>query len=525
MSQHQHAMDLSAPSDSGGASTTANDGSGRSQPQEDILCIVRYGDGTYDIGPLPSSSPTTPLPGGYRRGERLYYIGPTLLETNNCIMHGQSGNVLDAVMEDDFRHMRIDYMEDWLWIKFPNNVSVTACELDELSRSPPPPPGGYTVNSSPASTVQSLQTRLVEDIANIKTALNAIKRQLKPLSAGPPLADPLPEGLVPVSVRSNLGRLAVPAAAAESDASPPSLPGGYALGEKLFYLGVSQTFDDCGRVVHGEQGEVIGPGEWEGELVIKIRSLNDNFICSLDELSRCPPPPLPGGYTLGEMVYFLGASQRFYDGSGDRLVHGEQGEVVGPGEEGKFILGAWRRESLSIRFKFNKEHIFILLDDLSRSPPPPLPAGYAVGEKLYYVGERAILFNNSVVYGEQGEVILGSYDGELLMKFPNGGVSCRVDELSRSPPPTLDGLQQELLNLVADSLAADLDDVVRAKELAAAEHAHAGRRSGEQDVTRVETHERGDVSEAVRHVVDEVGDTGILAQLTVDATLHADVER
>ena len=41
-----------------------------------------------------------------------------------------------------------------------------------------------------------------------------------------------------------------------------------------------------------------------------------------------PPPPLPGGYRLGEKVFFTGDSQTFADG--DKLVHGQQGEVTGP---------------------------------------------------------------------------------------------------------------------------------------------------------------------------------------------------
>ena len=46
------------------------------------------------------------------------------------------------------------------------------------------------------------------------------------------------------------------------------------------------------------------------------------------QVSREPPPPLPGGYTVGEQVYYTGAGETFK--SGNRLVHGEQGEVVGP---------------------------------------------------------------------------------------------------------------------------------------------------------------------------------------------------
>ena len=41
-----------------------------------------------------------------------------------------------------------------------------------------------------------------------------------------------------------------------------------------------------------------------------------------------PPPPLLGGYTVGEQVYFTGASQTVE--GGDRVEHGKQGEVVGP---------------------------------------------------------------------------------------------------------------------------------------------------------------------------------------------------
>ena len=50
---------------------------------------------------------------------------------------------------------------------------------------------------------------------------------------------------------------------------------------------------------------------------------------------------LPGGYTVGDKVFFTGASKTFADG--DKLVHGQQGEVTGPdtnedGEEGVAVL-------------------------------------------------------------------------------------------------------------------------------------------------------------------------------------------
>ena len=48
-------------------------------------------------------------------------------------------------------------------------------------------------------------------------------------------------------------------------------------------------------------------------------------VCGRAQASR---EPLPGGYALGEQIYFTGSSKRFEDG--DRLEHGKQGEVVGP---------------------------------------------------------------------------------------------------------------------------------------------------------------------------------------------------
>ena len=41
-----------------------------------------------------------------------------------------------------------------------------------------------------------------------------------------------------------------------------------------------------------------------------------------------PPPPLPGGYVVGEQVYYTGTTKTFE--TGDRLENGKQGEVVGP---------------------------------------------------------------------------------------------------------------------------------------------------------------------------------------------------
>ena len=80
---------------------------------------------------------------------------------------------------------------------------------------------------------------------------------------------------------------------ARLEAENESMPGGYKVGEKLYFTGGSQTFESGDRLVHGEQGEVMGPGtgQWKGRLLIKFPNNNDNAACPLDELSRSPPPP------------------------------------------------------------------------------------------------------------------------------------------------------------------------------------------------------------------------------------------
>ena len=63
-------------------------------------------------------------------------------------------------------------------------------------------------------------------------------------------------------------------------------------------------------------------------------------------MSRDAPPPLPVGYRVGEKVFFTGPSQTL--GHGDKLVHGGQGEVMGPG------TGEDRDKLVIVQFQGNK---------------------------------------------------------------------------------------------------------------------------------------------------------------------------
>ena len=74
-----------------------------------------------------------------------------------------------------------------------------------------------------------------------------------------------------------------------------TLPGGYKVGEKVFYMGSSQTWDDGDKLVHGQQGEVTGPATMEyhkGPGVAVSFPGNTGIVnCSLTQVRRLRAAP------------------------------------------------------------------------------------------------------------------------------------------------------------------------------------------------------------------------------------------
>ena len=77
------------------------------------------------------------------------------------------------------------------------------------------------------------------------------------------------------------------------------------------------------------------------------------------QVSRDAPPPLPGGYTLGDKVFFTGASHTFPNG--DKVVHGQQGEVMGPAN-----LEGYTGKGVEVRFPGNKFGVDCFLTQVHR---------------------------------------------------------------------------------------------------------------------------------------------------------------
>ena len=71
------------------------------------------------------------------------------------------------------------------------------------------------------------------------------------------------------------------------------------------------------------------------------------------------PPPLPGGYTVGEKVFYTAASQTL--SNGNKLVHSQQGEVTGPA-----TVETYKGKGVNALFPGNKGSVLCLLASVRR---------------------------------------------------------------------------------------------------------------------------------------------------------------
>ena len=83
-------------------------------------------------------------------------------------------------------------------------------------------------------------------------------------------------------------------------------------------------------------------------------------------MSREPPPPVPGGYMAGDKVYYTGTSETFQ--SGNRLEHGQQGEVMGPTTSER-----QKGKGVAVLFPGNKGTINCSLTNVRACRHPQLP--------------------------------------------------------------------------------------------------------------------------------------------------------
>ena len=74
---------------------------------------------------------------------------------------------------------------------------------------------------------------------------------------------------------------------------------------------------------------------------------------------RNPTQPLPGGYKVEEKVFYTWANETFP--SGNKVVHGQQGEVTGPA-----TLESHKGKGVDVLFPGNKGNISCYLTSVRR---------------------------------------------------------------------------------------------------------------------------------------------------------------
>ena len=151
-----------------------------------------------------------------------------------------------------------------------------------------------------------------------------------------------------------------------------ALPDNYSLGQKVWFCGAPQRLQGDDRVEYGLEGEVVEASIFNAHdeltgaqkrLSIKFQGNTERVECYLGELSKAwPPPPLPGGFSVGQQVFFRGVRQRLL--SGDRVGDNRPGEVVGASS----IDPATR---VAVRFPDNVNATDCHVDTLSTAPPEP----------------------------------------------------------------------------------------------------------------------------------------------------------
>ena len=143
------------------------------------------------------------------------------------------------------------------------------------------------------------------------------------------------------------------------------LPGGHTIGQQLFFSAANQMLETGDQLTHGQQGTVVGEATHAGftgkGLKIQFPGNKSGIDCLLTMLSTSPPPPLPGGYQIGDTLFFT--AEDFTAPNGEQVACGQEGKVMGPAS-----LETHKGKGLAMYFQGNKGNLACLLTELSRFP-------------------------------------------------------------------------------------------------------------------------------------------------------------
>jgi hypothetical protein len=235
-------------------------------------------------------------------GEKVFFTGASQTVPNvGKVVHGQRGEVTGPCTGDE--------VDTCVAVRFPGNTDDVDCYLTEVSRlraaSAADPPRACAPHARDAAHAPCVPTtasaaapqpsHCTRSRAHRSPLPGCVRDGGRGRGAGGPLrwqrqGGRRPRPSPPYSLRLVAVRAQV------SRGAPPPLPGGYTVGEKVFYTGSSQTWDDGDKVAHGQQGEVVGPGTGDdGDNIKRVNVLfpgnKANINCRLTEVRRLRAAP------------------------------------------------------------------------------------------------------------------------------------------------------------------------------------------------------------------------------------------
>jgi len=222
------------------------------------------------------------------------------------------------------------------------------------------------------------------------------------------------------------------------------IPGGFKMGEMVYWMGGQQRLSSGNVVAFGLQGKVIGRGNNEKRVQVKFDGNDTTMDVTVTQICR-DHPVIPGGYECGDEVFYAGEKEVF--SNGDELCFGLKGGV-----QGRSCIGdASDEKRLKCLFAGHKSSVSVFLSQICREMPD-LPGGYQVGDIVYYTGKKNQQLTNDdrLIIGNQGTITARSSMGDssddrrVKVRFEGnkGPVNVFVAEISSTlNPSTWDGFK------------------------------------------------------------------------------------
>jgi len=198
----------------------------------------------------------------------------------------------------------------------------------------------------------------------------------------------------------------------------------FAQGDVVYYQGQEEAFESGDRLTHGLRGEVRG---LEPDGCVEVMFDGHQLPTPLDGTLLSRTPPTAGAaarYQRGEVVFYAGGARNFR--SGDRLVAGLRGLVLGPEGDGRVL----------VKFQGHRCETPLSGSELSRADL------YQPGDVVFYAGPTCTFDSGDRLRaGMRGQVIEHKEDGRVSVRFQ--GHRCNTPtsryDLSKAPPADLEG--------------------------------------------------------------------------------------